>query len=222
MTTRMEKVAEDVALTALAKATSGAQTASQQEALKAAFRAMWPIQDSIRPLTDAVIAAAQAASSCTGQDADTWQSRLNQLWQPAVKEVVDEYFEAARHSFRKGEHLGGAETLTDAVRVTLGSIAASRGWPHATVDDIYSTAVALGSNTGWPHTPDDFTEALNALSKEGDHLAAALGASMGLPNSITFGTYLDAPEDAEVNGLSFAETVIELSTRFAEQEPASA
>ena len=42
MTTRMEKVAEDVALTVLAKATLEAQTAHQQEALKAAFRAMWP------------------------------------------------------------------------------------------------------------------------------------------------------------------------------------
>ena len=37
MNTRMEKVAEDVALAALAKATSRAQTARQQEALKAAF-----------------------------------------------------------------------------------------------------------------------------------------------------------------------------------------
>ena len=68
MTTRMEKVAEDVALTALAKASSEAQTARQQEAVKAAFPALWPTHDSTRPLTDAIIiAAAEAASRCTGQ-----------------------------------------------------------------------------------------------------------------------------------------------------------
>lgn len=54
MTTRMEKVAEDVALTALVKGTSGAQTARQQEALKAEFRSLWPTQDSTLPLTDAL------------------------------------------------------------------------------------------------------------------------------------------------------------------------
>ncbi len=50
-------------------------------------------------------------------------------------------------------------------------------------------------------------------------MGSALGASTGLPRSITFGSYVDAPECAEEDGLSFAETVIELANRLAGEEP---
>ena len=42
---------------------------------------------------------------------------------------------------------------------------------------------------------------------------------MGLPESITFGTYNGDPEHAEENGLSFAETVLELANHLAGPEP---
>ena len=66
----------------------------------------------------------------------------------------------------------------------------------------------------------EFDQALDNCSEEGKHLGSALGASMGLPSSIRFGTYAEEPESAEENGLSFAETVIELANRLAGQEPA--
>ena len=134
MNTRMEKVAQDVALTALRIVTHVAQPIPQLERIKEDFQARWPVPDSNRPMNDAISAVAQAVSSCTGQDADTWKTTVSQTWQPAVEEVVEAYFKTARHSFQKGDAPEGAETLTDAVRATLGHIAATRDWPHGTHD----------------------------------------------------------------------------------------
>ncbi len=222
MPTRMERVAEDVALTALGKAGHEAQTALHLEASTGAFQALWPIPDSTRPMNDAINTAAQAASNCTGQDAGTWQSNVGQVWQPAVEEVVEVYLKTARHSFERGDIRQGAETLTDVVRATLGSIAASRNWPHSSDDNLFRAAAALGSESGWPQTTEEFDQALASLSKEGHHLNSALGASMGLPSSIAFGTYLEDPETAQENGLSFARTIMDLANRLAGQKPAPA
>ena len=64
---------------------------------------------------------------------------------------------------------------------------------------------------------EDFEQALDHRTREGEHLGATLGASMGLPRSIRSGTYLEYPEDAEENGFSFATTAIELANRLAGQ-----
>ena len=217
MNTRMEKAAQDVALTALRIISHVAQPTPQLEKIKEDFQARWPVPDSNRPMNDAISAVAQAVSSCTGQDADTWKTTVSQTWQPAVEEVVEAYFKAARASFQKGDALEGAEILTDAVRATLGHIAATRDWPHGTHDDLYSIAAALGGRTGWPENLEEFDKALDNCSKEGKRLGSALGASTGLPRSITFGTYAEYPEDAEENGFSFATTAIELATSLAVQ-----
>ena len=217
MNTRMEKAAQDVALTALRIVSHVAQPTPQLEKIKEDFQARWPVPDSNRPMNDAISAVAQAVSSCTGQDADTWKTTVSQTWQPAVEEVVEAYFKAARASFQKGDALEGAEILTDAVRATLGHIAATRDWPHGTHDDLYSIAAALGGRTGWPENLEEFDKALDNCSKEGKRLGSALGASTGLPRSITFGTYAEYPEDAEENGFSFATTAIELATSLAVQ-----
>ena len=222
MTTKMEKVAQDVVITAARMAGTAPHRALDQQAFKSAFQEAWPIPGSVRPMNDAIKTAAQAASNCTGKDTDTWQTILKQCWHPAATEVVNEYLSNARHSFHKGAPQEGSEILTDAVRATLGSIAASRNWPHSTEEDLFSTAAALGSGTGWPHSTEDFSKALNARSKEGRRLSSALGASMGLPESIAFGTYEGDPEHAEDNGMSFAETVVELANHLAGPESAIA
>ena len=217
MNTRMEKAAQDVALTALRILSHVAQPTPQLEKIKEDFQARWPVPDSKRPMNDAMSAVAQAVSSCTDQDEDTWKTTLSQTWQPAVEQVVEAYFKAARASFQRGDALEGAEILTDAVRATLGHIAATRDWPHGTHDDLYSIAAALGGRTGWPENLEEFDKALDNCSKEGKRLGSALGASTGLPRSITFGTYAEYPEDAEENGFSFATTAIELATSLAVQ-----
>ena len=217
MNTRMEKVAEDVALAALRKVASAAKPPLQAEKLNQAFQAGWPGPDSRRPMNDATGAAAQAASNCSSQDAASWKSTVSQAWQPAVEEVVEEYFREARNSFEKGEPLEGVEALTDAVRATLGHIAAVRNWPHNTDSNLYRTAAALASEQGWPDTIEEFDQALESASKEGDNLCAALGASMGRPDMLKFGVYAENPDGPEEDGILFATTTIELANRLAGQ-----
>ena len=148
MTTKMEKVAQDLVLAAARMAGSAPHRVLDQQAFMSAFQEAWPIPGSSRPMNDAINTGAQAASNCTGQDTDSWQNILKQCWHPAATEVVNEYFSNARRSFRKGAPQQGSQILTDAVRATLGSIAASRNWPHSTEEDLFSTAAALGSGTG--------------------------------------------------------------------------
>ena len=217
MNTRMEKAAQDVALTALRIISHVAQPAPQLEKIKEDFQTRWPVPDSNRPMNDAMTAVAQAVSSCTGQDADTWKTTVSQTWQPAVEEVVEAYFKAAKNSFEKGDPLDGVETLTDAVRATLGHIAALRNWPHSTHDDLYSIAAALGSGSEWPNTIEEFDRALEGVSKEGDNLGAALGASMGRPDMLKFGVYAENPDGPEEDGILFATATIELANRLAQQ-----
>ena len=219
MSTRMEKVAEDVALKALRAAAATSDPPLDPEALTEAFQAGWPVEDSRRPMNDATTAA-QAAGNRANQDADAWTTAIAQAWQPAVEEVVQEYLQAARHCFKQGDPLQGVETLTDAVRATLGHIAATRNWPHNAHDDLYGIAAALGSNSDWPTTMDEFQRALDNCTTEGDDLGAALGASMGRPRMLKFGTYAEDPDGPEEEGFLFATTTIELANRMAGQVPA--
>ena len=77
------------------------------------------------------------------------------------------------------------------------------------------TATDLASGQGWPETMQELDDALDNMSEEGKHLNASLGASMGLPDSIAFGTYTDAADDAEESGFLFAETVMALAEKLA-------
>ena len=224
MKTRMDKVAEEIALTVLRKVAFATEPPLQLETLIEAFHSRWPTpaQDRRMPMNDAIDAAALAVSSCTGQDGGSWITAISPSWQQAVKEVAGEYFKTARHSFRKGEPFGGVENLTDAVRATLGHIAATRNWPHSTHDDLYRIAAALGSGGGWPDTTEEFCLALENASEEGLDLSAALGASMGRPDMLKFGVYAENPDGLEEDGFLFATTAIELADRLAEQELAKA
>ena len=214
MTTRMESATELIALTVLRKTNSAQASPVQPETLRDAFRARWPVPGSNIPMDDAIAAAAQAASNCAGQDDETWKDTVSRAWQPAAREAAREYLGTARESFRKGDLAQGAESLTDAVRVTLGYIAAAHGWPHATDQDLHMAATALASGQRWPETMEELDDALDNMSDEGKHLNASLGASMGLPDSIAFGTYTDDPNDAEENGFLFAETVMVLAEKL--------
>ena len=216
MTTRMEKVAEDVALTALQKATRESQSHLDPQELKTTFQASWPPEGSQQPMNDALKAITSAAAPSQGGPAqETWNILVQKAWAQAVDDTVQEYFEAARQSFKQGEALQGLETLTDAVRATFGHIAATRQWPHATNSDIYSISAALGSNGRWPDTLEDLDQALINASKAGQEMGLAMSASMGRPKMFKFGTYLEEPEAAEREGFLFASTAIELANKLA-------
>ena len=221
MTTRMETVAQDIALAALRRAGAAAEPPLQPEKLQEGFRARWPVEDSRLPMNDAMSAvAAAAAEGGSEQERETWKARVEEAWSAAVEETVKGYFEAARHSFEKGHPLEGVETLTDTVRAVLGHIAAARKWPHNDREGLYRIAVALGSGREWPEGMEEFEQALDNVSKEGMDLCSSLGASMGRPDMLKFGVYAERPEGAEEDGFLFAEATIELANRLASQDAA--
>ena len=226
MTTRMEKVAEDVAFTALKRATRASASPLDPDKLKETLRASWPPEGSQQPMNHARKAAAEAAGqerdgAIQGEpDQETWNTLVQKAWAQAVDDTVQEYFEAARQSFKQGEALQALETLTDAVRATFGHIAAARQWPHATNSDIYSISAALGSNGRWPDTLQDLDRALVNASKEGEEMGLAMSASMGRPDMYKFGSYEEDPDAAEREGFLFASTAIELANRLAKDTAA--
>ena len=215
MTTRMERVAEDIALATLRKACALAEPALQPEKLHEQFRTMWPAGGSRLPMNDAMGAAVHSAYA---PDRESWKTLMEDAWSGAVEEVVQGYFKTAQHSFENGQPMEGVETLTDAVRATLGHIAATREWPHSTDEDLYSIAAALASGNGWPEEMEEFDQALKDASPEGGNLCAALGASMGRPDVLRFGLYEGDREGPESDGFLFARTTIELANRLADQE----
>ena len=214
MTTRMDKVAADVALAVLEKA---ALTTDHSHTLIQAFTAKWPLIDSPKPINHAIRLAAQEASSYKGESMGTWTTRLSVMAKAAALETASGYINSALGSFKQGNLLDAAETLTDAVRAILGYIASTRDWPHRTDDDLYKICAALGSGHDWPVTTEQHEHALDNRTDDGHTLTTVLGAALGLPDSITSGTYTHDPLWAEENGLLFATTTIDLSTRLAAQ-----
>ena len=221
MTTRMEKVAEDVALTAVQKATEESGFPPDSQALKTAFQASWPPEGSQHPMNHVLKSITNAAGPSPGAPAqETWNILLQKAWPQAVEDTVQEYLASARQSFNDGEPLQALETLTDAVRATFGHIAATRHWPHATDTDIYSISAALGSNGQWPDTLQDLDRALVNASREGEEMGLAMSASMGRPDMYKFGSYEEDPDAAEREGFLFASTAIELANRLAKDTAA--
>ena len=219
MTTRMERVVEDIALATLRKACALAEPPIQLEKLHERFRTMWPAGDSRLPMNDVMSAVVGAAAhSAHAPDRESWKTLMEDAWSGAVEEVVQGYFKTAQHSFENGQPMEGVETLTDAVRATLGRIAATREWPHSTDEDLYSIAAALASGNGWPEEMEEFDQALKDASPEGGNLCSALGASMGRPDVLRFGLYEGDREGPESDGFLFARTTIELANRLADQE----
>ena len=217
MTTRMEKVAEDVARAALQRACRSAEPRPvEPEKVKEALSETRAPEESQQPLNDALKAAINAAAASWKQpDQETWKALIDKAWPQAVDDTVREYFESARRSFDGGDQLQGLETLTDAVRATFGYIAATRQWPHATDSDIYCISAGLGSNGQWPHTLEDLDQALINASREGEEMGLAMSASMGRPKMYSFGSYEGDTDTAEKEGLLFATTAIELANRLA-------
>ena len=78
MTTRMEKVAEDVAMAAIRNAsTAAAPPLLPAEKLQESFREAWPTGDSRTPINDAMTAVVNATTAGVHpQDRETWKARM--------------------------------------------------------------------------------------------------------------------------------------------------
>ena len=215
MTTRIEKVAGEVALDVLEKVSTLVEPPLHLERLKRSFYSKFTASAGQFPMNEAMNAALYAAVASKGQAADEWNAPIVDAWERVVDETVEEYFNRAERSFEAHEHLEGAETLTDAVRVVLGHIAARRGWPHATDDDLYRTAAALATSGGFPSDDENLYMLLDDASVEGMDLCGALGASMGRPDSVRCGLYDDNFDGVRQEARLFARMTIDLANRLA-------
>ena len=220
MPTKMETIAHDIALAVLRLVIPQEAPARRLTAATTAFRLDWPPTTSTEPMRDALEAAIRAGELHTGQEAAEWTTRLQQAWTLAVDQTEKAYIDSARRSFRTGNHLQAAETLTDAVRTILGCIAASRAWPHETDEDLYTIAAMLGSGRPWPHSLEELHQALINRSHEAERFDEALHICMVLPKRIAMDYYHDAPESAATDGLAAIETFLQISHSLAGRTPA--
>ena len=228
MNTRMENVAERIALGALRKVCVLVESPLSMEDFEKDFHSRWPRESSRFPLDDAMKVALVAAIASKGEalgewdhEGRSWKNPMVDAWDLAVNEAVEEYFDNAQVSFEREEHLEGTEILTDAVRATLGYIAAGRGWPHSSDDDLYRVAAALATSGNFPKDEENLYSLLDEASDEGMDLCGALGASMGRPDSIKCGLYGDGLDVVQDDARRFARTTIELANRLAREGTAA-
>ena len=215
MKTKMEMVAEEVALEVLQRVSTAVKPALHLEQLKRNFYSKFTPGAGQFPMNEAMNAAVYAAVASKGQAADEWNTPIVETWERVVDETVEEYFSRAERSFDGDEHLEATETLTDAVRVVVGYIAARREWPHATDDDLYKTAAALATGGGFPSDDENLYMLLDDASAEGMDLCGALGASMGRPDSVKCGLYDDNFEGVRQEARLFARMTVDLANRLA-------
>ena len=226
MKTRMERVTEEIALKVLRNISIVVEPSLSAERLEENFYDRWPCREGSRtPMIDAMDAALKAAIATKDranmgwdQEIQTWKTPIADAWDRVVNDTVMDYFANAERNFDQQEHLEGAETLTDAVRIALGYIAVARGWPHGTDDDLYRVAVALATGGRLPGDDENLYLLLEQATEEGMDLCGALGASMGRPDSVKYGLYGDSHDDVKDDAKLFARMTIDMAKRLAEEQ----
>ena len=223
MTTRMEQVAEKIALAVLRNVGGAVEPPLSIEKLEKNFYARWPTEGSKFPMNDAMQAALNAAIAskepARGErnKGETWETPIADAWDQAVADSVEQYFDAARQHFDKGEPLEGTETLTDAVSAVVACIAATREWPHATQGELYNAAEGLATGS-LPKEGGNWWEYQDTATDDGAEFRSFFAASMSCPDSVKFGLFYDSKDGSDEEAVMFARKAIELAGRMAEKK----
>ena len=221
MATRIEMVIERVAMAFLQNVSAVGAPHHVSESLEKSFLARWPSEESRFPMLDArkaAILAATAGGDRLSADADhakgQWKASSADVWEKAVDDTIEEYFETSRENFRNASPMAGSEALTDAVRAALVYIAAGLNWPHSTDDDLYRVSTALATGGSFPGDSQNLYELQKSASEEGIDLCSSLAASMGRPGAVRFGLYSDSPNGPGYDATYFARRTIDLAKRL--------
>ena len=235
MATRMEQAIERIALSVLQNVSVIVEPPISMEKLKRNFYARWPIEGSRFPMNDAMRAAQYAAivskerTSSAWDEEGTLKAPITDVWDEVVAEAIAQYFDEvhaetvaqyfgkAQENFDRGTPLEGTEALTDAVRVALGYIAATREWPHGTRGELYNVAEGLAAGAV-PKEDDNAFEYPDTVTEEGAELCSFFAASMGGPDSVKFGLFYDSQDGSDEDAIRFAERTIELAGRLAKKK----
>ena len=221
-------LAERVGIVALAK-THGVLDEETVGKFKRNFKARLERKETTYPLYDAlevalpeVLEAGLMAAIATSQTlrrqkqitTQEWETPLSGQWRTTIEEeaakLVAEHFAAAESLFRSGETLRATEELTHAVVCQVVAIAASKGWPHSSDQQISDAITALATGQ-LPDENADLYTLLKSASEEGINLISAFGAAIGQPDTVRFGLFYEGNEGIEEDSQHFAKRAIELA-----------
>ena len=138
----------------------------------------------------------------------------NEAVQHSADQARDKHFQKAQAHFTEGRDAEAAEELCRAINCQLAAIAASKGWPHRTPDDIDNAVTALATGK-LPKDGSSIREMLESASETGDELNSAFAAARAQPSQARDRLFHDSHRDYREDSTSFAERTIELARLLA-------
>ena len=213
----------DMVLDAGASAVKASGGSNDTEKLVGCFESMTHVYGGRYPVTDLLremqAATAEHLSKKAGNNpSDLPDPHQRQLWKEAIRHAADQaterHFQKAKAHFAEGTDSEAAEELCSAINCQVAAIAAERGWPHRTLDDIDNAVTALGTGK-LPQDGDSIRDLLESASEMGDELNSAFAAARGQPGKATDRLFHEDSKEYREAATFFAERTIELANLLA-------
>ena len=214
----------EIILDAARKAVETTSGNGDTGAVSTAFEPMTRLYGGRHPLTDLLkemlaVAEEQSATRLGTMEPDHSEPDKLKLWNEVVQHSADQardkHFQKARAHFTAGRDPEAAEELCRAVNCQIAVIAAGKGWPHRTPDDIDNAVTALATGK-LPEDGSSIRKLLQSASETGDELNSAFAAARAQPSQAKDRLFHDSDEDYREDATSFAERTIELARLLAE------
>ena len=175
-----------------------------------------PIPDLLREMKTSTgeVIAKQANATVEDEGGHAMPALWAQVTKKGAEEAKRRHFRMAKEYFGEGRDLAGAEELCKAVNCQIAAIAAQRGWPHQTLEDIDNAVTALGTGT-LPREGDVLSELLETAPELGDELNSSFIATKSQPGLAADTVFHDVDEKFGEDATLFAERTIELANLLA-------
>lgn len=213
----------DMVLDAGASAVKAAGGSNDTTTVIASFEPMTRVYPGRYPVTD-LLREMQAATEehlarkVGDNPPDQPDPHQRRVWKEAIRYAADyareRHFLKAKAHFEEGRDGEAAEELCRAINCQVAAIAAERGWPHRTLDDIDNAVTALGTGK-LPQDGDSMRELLESASEMGDELNSAFAAARGQPSKATDRLFHEGSKEYSEAATFFAERTIELANLLA-------
>ena len=194
-------------------------------ALIARFESMTRVYSGRHPLPDLLREMQAATEELLARKAgsrvlDAEDPTTSALWSHAAKKGAEEarerHLRKARAYFGEAREAEATKELCKAITCSVAAIAAQRGWPHQTPEDVDNAVTALATGT-MPKGDDDIYELLQAASEQGQDLSSAFAAAMAQPGIVGDTLFYDGKSGDNEGALMFAERTIELAYQLADE-----
>ena len=209
----------DMVLDAGASAVKASGGSNGTEKLVASFEPMARVYGGRYPVTDLLMEMQAATEEHLARKAgnnppDQPDPHQRRLWKEAIRHAANDarerHFQKAKSHFAEGMDSEAAEELCNAINCQVAAIAAERGWPHRTLDDIDNAVTALGTGKLPPQDGDSIRDLLESASEMGDELNSAFAAARGQPGKATDRLFHEGSNEYREAATLFAERTIEL------------